>query len=150
VLRSLWSRCSEMVCEVFLVFLDYDGRCRCAFRVCCPENNRHSITFTLLYSKPPLHRSCSVKWSCRKRATMALPRLEPADNDVCTRTGMTATSSCSKETTRRTPVSERNFEETSKDAKSKLVAAGSQIAKRHRVFSQFKGVAQRAGTPPSV
>jgi hypothetical protein len=30
------------------------------------------------------------------------------------------------------------------------VAAGSQIAKRHRVFSQFKGVAQRAGTPPSV
>jgi hypothetical protein len=46
-------------------------------------------------------------------------------------------------------LSKTSFEEKSKDVKSKPVAAWSQIAERHRVYSQFEGVAQPTRTPLS-
>jgi hypothetical protein len=64
-------------------------------------------------------------------------------SEVFTGTGMRL-----QQETRRRNQFQGSFEK-SKDAKSKTVAACSQIWERHRVFSQIKGVAQRARTPLS-
>jgi hypothetical protein len=62
-------------------------------------------------------------------------------SEVFTGTGMRL-----QQETRRRDQFQGSFEK-SKDAKSKTVAACSQIWERHRV-SQIKGVAQRARRPP--